>query len=375
MKRFRKRQSASTTAARPGGDSGRLGDTCVLGRRRDLNDAPGPPAPGRLAFSRRCICRTRRSIGSRWSNRSGRDNSASPPPSNPVARQAGGGPGVLVVVALEPLVEGAFGLRPRFGHPDLVQQGHHRRGRHGRAPAVRRGAQRPGARHVHRRGRSAERAREGPQTDPQRPPSRAPRRDDSKQTRKDHRPARLAETTLRYEPVVLPCPQAAPVARWMVHAREERPPAKTEPLEWFLLTTVPVRSADDATRILQCYALRRRIEDYFRILKSGCKVEELQQHTAERLERVIAIKMVIACSSHPNTWARRFNCSHASAGGLDAYETPRCAAPVARLYPTRSHDPCLRTARRIRMTSPCMKSSETSGARAGLAGMTGRAGP
>ena len=27
-----------------------------------------------------------------------------------------------------------------------------------------------------------------------------------------------------------------------------------------------------------------RIEDYFRILKSGCKVEELQHHTAERLD-------------------------------------------------------------------------------------------
>ena len=80
----------------------------------------------------------------------------------------------------------------------------------------------------------------------------------------------------------------------MVHAREERPPAKSEPLEWFVLTTVPVTSADDATRILQCYALRWRIEDYFRILKSGCKVEELQHHSAERLERAIAIKMVIA---------------------------------------------------------------------------------
>ena len=116
----------------------------------------------------------------------------------------------------------------------------------------------------------------------------------SKQAPKNKRPARLAETTLRYEPVALPCPQAAPLELWMVHAREERPPAKTEPLEWFLLTTVPVRSADEAKRILGCYALRWRIEDYFRILKSGCKVEELQHHSAERLERAIAIKMVIA---------------------------------------------------------------------------------
>ena len=116
----------------------------------------------------------------------------------------------------------------------------------------------------------------------------------SKQARKAKRHARLAETTLRYEPVALPCPGAEPVALWMVHAREERPPTKTEALEWFLLTTVPVRSADDAKRILRCYALRWRIEDYFRILKSGCKVEELQHHSAERLERAIAIKMVIA---------------------------------------------------------------------------------
>ena len=115
----------------------------------------------------------------------------------------------------------------------------------------------------------------------------------SKQAPKNKRPARIAETTLRYAPVALPCPGAASLALWIVHAREERSPAKTEALEWFLLTTVPVRNADDAKRILQCYACRWRIEDYFRILKSGCKVEELQHHSAERLERAIAIKMVV----------------------------------------------------------------------------------
>ena len=60
-----------------------------------------------------------------------------------------------------------------------------------------------------------------------------------------------------------------------------------------MLTTLPVTSADDATRILGWYALRWRIEEYFRVIKSGCKVEELQHHTAERLERAIAIKMVV----------------------------------------------------------------------------------
>ena len=115
----------------------------------------------------------------------------------------------------------------------------------------------------------------------------------SKQARKDRRAARVAELTLRYQQVALPCPGAAPVELWVVHAREQEPPPAVEPLEWFVLTTLPVVSTADAARILHWYARRWRIEEYFRVLKSGCKVEELQHHTAERLERAMAIKMVI----------------------------------------------------------------------------------
>ena len=79
-----------------------------------------------------------------------------------------------------------------------------------------------------------------------------------------------------YQPVALPCPGAAPVRMWVVHAREQRPPAQVAPLQWFLLSTLPVASAADAIQVLQWYTLRWRIEDYFRVLKSGCKVEELQ---------------------------------------------------------------------------------------------------
>ena len=116
----------------------------------------------------------------------------------------------------------------------------------------------------------------------------------SKQARKQQRTARIAAMTLRYQPVALPCPGAAPVQLWVVHAREQRPPAQVAPLQWFLLSTLPVASAADAIQVLQWYTLRWRIEDYFRVLKSGCKVEELQHHSAERLQRAIAIKMVVA---------------------------------------------------------------------------------
>ncbi len=115
----------------------------------------------------------------------------------------------------------------------------------------------------------------------------------SKQARKDRRKARVADVTLRYQQVALPCPGDEPVELWVVHVREEQPPPEVKPLEWFVLTTLRVTSADDAMQILHWYSLRWRIEEYFRVLKSGCKVEELQHHTAERLERAMAIKMVI----------------------------------------------------------------------------------
>ena len=48
------------------------------------------------------------------------------------------------------------------------------------------------------------------------------------------------------------------------------------------------------TTCLSWYCLRWRIEDWHRVLKSGCRIEDLAHHSAERLERAIAINLVIA---------------------------------------------------------------------------------
>ena len=118
----------------------------------------------------------------------------------------------------------------------------------------------------------------------------------SKQAAKAVREPRQATVRLRYLKVELPAKRKAPVELTIVHVREENPPTDDERLEWFLLTTLPVESAADAERILTWYGLRWRIEDYFRVLKSGCKVEELENRTAERLQRAAA--MVIAWRIH-----------------------------------------------------------------------------
>ena len=47
-------------------------------------------------------------------------------------------------------------------------------------------------------------------------------------------------------------------------------------LEWFLLTSLPVHTLKDAKEIVKYYLLRWRIKDLFRVLKNGCKVEDLR---------------------------------------------------------------------------------------------------
>jgi len=61
----------------------------------------------------------------------------------------------------------------------------------------------------------------------------------------------------------------------MVYVREDLPPEGVKPLEWFLLTTGEIRSVEDAAVRLRWYALRWRIEGWYRVLKTGCRVERL----------------------------------------------------------------------------------------------------
>jgi hypothetical protein len=107
----------------------------------------------------------------------------------------------------------------------------------------------------------------------------------------------LAGLALRYRQIELPAPEyyadRPPVTVNLVYAVEENPPANTEAVEWFLLTTVVINSAADIEQCLRWYTLRWRIEDWHRVLKSGCSIDKLMHETAERLRRAIAINLVI----------------------------------------------------------------------------------
>jgi hypothetical protein len=120
----------------------------------------------------------------------------------------------------------------------------------------------------------------------------------SKKKARPNRPSRQAHMEVRYQWVQLRPPKyfadKDPIDIWVIHAVEASPPAGTEAVEWFLLTTVNITSSEDAVQCLRWYCLRWRIEDWHRVLKSGCAVERIAHDTAERLRRAIAINLVIA---------------------------------------------------------------------------------
>ena len=80
----------------------------------------------------------------------------------------------------------------------------------------------------------------------------------------------------------------------MVLVSELNPPPGAKPIEWILLTDLPIDTVEDVLRIIDYYTCRWQIEIYFRILKSGCKVEESQLETAERFEPYLALCMIVA---------------------------------------------------------------------------------
>jgi hypothetical protein len=117
--------------------------------------------------------------------------------------------------------------------------------------------------------------------------------------RRDKQPSRTAKLSVRFRKVSLRRPQSRPgpksVTLWAVLAVEEHPPVGVdEPIEWLLLGTLPVKSANDALQRLQWYSKRFGIEILHKVIKSGCKLEQRQFETAERIKRCLTLYSVIA---------------------------------------------------------------------------------
>jgi hypothetical protein len=117
--------------------------------------------------------------------------------------------------------------------------------------------------------------------------------------RRQPRESRATEVVVRAVRVTLRPPWRAdrklpPVAVNVVLVTEVNPPPGDEPVEWLLLTSLPIDTVEQVGQILQYYCVRWMIEVYFRVLKSGCRVEERRFEHLDRLLTCLGVYMIVA---------------------------------------------------------------------------------
>lgn len=80
----------------------------------------------------------------------------------------------------------------------------------------------------------------------------------------------------------------------LVQVIEEAPPADVAPVEWLLVTTLPIHDADGIGAIVDIYRARWTIEEFFKALKTGCSYEKRQLECRESLLNALGLLVPIA---------------------------------------------------------------------------------
>lgn len=80
----------------------------------------------------------------------------------------------------------------------------------------------------------------------------------------------------------------------VVYAWETDPPVGEPPIEWRLVTTEPIGTAEDVHRVIEWYRSRWLIEEFFKCLKTGCAYEKRQLESLQTLLVALALLAPIA---------------------------------------------------------------------------------
>lgn len=108
-------------------------------------------------------------------------------------------------------------------------------------------------------------------------------------------PAREAQVVLRWAQVAIAPPKHAPgelrqhppVTVWLLRVWEPQAPEKVGPLEWILLSSLPVTTVSEAHRAVSWYSCRWLCEDYHQCLKTGCRIEQSQLDDGADIMRLL----------------------------------------------------------------------------------------
>lgn len=114
------------------------------------------------------------------------------------------------------------------------------------------------------------------------------------------RPHRLATLRMSSDqvevlrPSYLPSSMPKQLALNVVRVFEVQPPLGEAPVEWMLVTNLPVGSAHEIERVVDIYRARWTIEEFFKALKTGCSFEKRQLESIHALLNALAIFLPIA---------------------------------------------------------------------------------
>src|SRR5438270_9394234 len=75
---------------------------------------------------------------------------------------------------------------------------------------------------------------------------------------------------------------------------EPNPPAGEPPVEWILVTTLPIDTPEQVRMIVEYYCVRWCIEILFRTLKSGCRIERRRFEHIDRVLPCLALYLIVA---------------------------------------------------------------------------------
>jgi hypothetical protein len=107
--------------------------------------------------------------------------------------------------------------------------------------------------------------------------------------------ARIAVLEVRYGQVTINPPKRCKgeaLTLWVVEAREVG--KKVSGIHWRLLTNLPVQSLEQALEKIRWYCGRWQIEEYHRVLKSGCQAQARQLESVGPLINVLMVDMIVA---------------------------------------------------------------------------------
>ena len=122
------------------------------------------------------------------------------------------------------------------------------------------------------------------------------------------RKARTANLAVRFCRVQLRSPVRlgtdSQLQVYAVYADEVDCPEGEDPVSWMLLTSEPVTTVEQALTILRWYGYRWHIEEFHKLLKSGCQVERYRL-AAEGMKPLLGFLCVIAADLLRLTYLKR----------------------------------------------------------------------